>query len=217
MTTASILAVHVGQPTPLGPDGVMSGFVKHPVVGPVAVGPLGFEGDAQADLSVHGGRDKAVYAYAMRHYGPWRAEFPEHAKIWGPGAVGENLPVEGMDEADICVGDVHAIGSALLQVCQPRQPCFKFALRFDNSKLPKAMVKSGRSGWYYRVLQTGVIAAGDPVVLAERPNPDFPFTDLVALIYRRNATREDLERMAATPGLAVQWRQQAREGLRRLS
>jgi len=212
----SVVAVHVGRVAPLGPDGVPSGFVKHATPGRVEVRPLGFAGDTQADLSVHGGPDKAVYAYAVGHYADWIAEFPQHAELFVPGGVGENLPVAGMDEADMCVGDVHAIGTALLQACQPRQPCFKFALRFGNSRLPKAMVKSGRSGWYYRVLRPGTIAAGDAVSLVERPNSDFPFTRLVALISRGDATREELERMAAMPGLSAQWREAARQGLLRL-
>ena len=216
MTQPTIVAVHVGRAAPLGPDGVPSGFVKRAVAGRVAVGLLGLTGDEQADLSVHGGPDKAVYAYAVRHYAGWTAEFPQHADLFAPGGVGENLPITGMDETDICVGDVHAIGTALLQACQPRRPCFKFALRFGNSKLPKAMVKSGRSGWYYRVLQPGTIGAGDAVILAERPNPDFPFTRLVALISRGDATRRELERMAAMPGLSAQWREAARQGLLRL-
>jgi MOSC domain-containing protein YiiM len=213
MNSPRLVSIHVGTAVPLGPDAVQSAFVKHVVDGPVAVGALGLTGDQQADLSVHGGPEKAVYAYAAQHYAAWREEFPQHSELWGPGSVGENLAIAGMTEADIHVGDVHAIGTALLQVCQPRQPCFKFSLRFDNSRLPKAMVKSGRSGWYYRVLRPGLIAAGDSVLLGERPNPEFPFTRLVALVNRGAATRADLERMIVTPGLASQWRDWARETL----
>jgi MOSC domain-containing protein YiiM len=213
MSQPSIVSIHVGRAAPLGPDAVPSGFVKRAVHAPVAVGPLGLAGDEQADLSVHGGPEKAVYAYAAQHYDAWAAEFPQHADIWGPGAVGENLPIDGLTEGDLCVGDVHAVGGALLQVCQPRQPCFKFALRFGDSHLPKAMVKTGRSGWYYRVLQPGAIAAGDAVELRERPNPDFPFTRLVALISRGQATRAELEHLAEMPGLASQWRDWAQEAL----
>ena len=175
------------------------------------VGPLSLDGDEQADLTVHGGAEKAVYAYAAAHYPDWAAQFP--ALNFTGGAMGENFTISGMTEKDICVGDVHAIGTALLQVCQPRQPCFKFSLRHNNSHLPKAMVKSGHSGWYYRVLQTGSLQAGDALILHERPNPDFPFTRLVEIIYRKRATREEIVRMAEMSGLASQWRDQARTWL----
>jgi len=118
-----------------------------------------------------------------------------------------------MDENDICVGDVHAVGDALLQVCQPRQPCFKFALRFGSNRLPRAMVKNGRAGWYYRVIRTGRIAAGDPLALHARPNPDFPFARLVEIVNHGKATREELARLAEMDGLAGQWRKIARESL----
>jgi MOSC domain-containing protein YiiM len=118
-----------------------------------------------------------------------------------------------MMESDLCVGDVHAMGSALLQVCQPRQPCFKFALRFDDTALPRAMVRNGRSGWYYRVIQVGVISAGDRIVLHERPNADFPFTRLVELAGRARATPAELRRMAEMIGLASDWRDMARRRL----
>jgi MOSC domain-containing protein YiiM len=205
--------VHVGRAAPLGPQGEMSAFIKHAVNGRVMVGPLGLDGDEQADLSVHGGPDKAVYGYAASHYAAWSAEFPTLASQFVPGGAGENLAIEAMDERDICVGDVHAIGETQLQVCQPRQPCFKFALRFNNNRLPRAMVRNGRSGWYYRVVQPGQIAAGDHVKLYARPNPDFSFSRLVQLVNRNGATREELLRLAEMEGLARQWRDIARQSL----
>ena len=211
-----VTAVNVGAIAPLGPDHVPSAFVKTGVAGSVAVAELGLEGDSQADLSVHGGPEKAVYGYAAAHYPAWRADFPEHADRFVPGGMGENLTIEGLTEADICVGDIHAIGSALLQVCQPRQPCFKFALRYADNRLPKAMVRSGRAGWYYRVLRPGRLAATDAVSVQDREGACFPFSRLVALIGRGNATEEELALLADLPGLASQWREEARERLRRL-
>jgi MOSC domain-containing protein YiiM len=133
MIDARVVSVHLGRAAPLGPKPVLGAFVKHAVEGSVMVGPLGLDGDEQAGLTVHGGPDKAVYGYAASHYAAWAAECPALASKFVPGSVGENLALEGMNELDICVGDVHAIGEALLQVCQPRQPCFKFALRFNNN------------------------------------------------------------------------------------
>lgn len=213
MAHSHVTAVHVGRIAPLGPDGVPSAFVKRPVTGPVQVQRLGLVGDEQADLSVHGGPEKAVYGYAVGNYSAWRQEYPHHDALLGPGAFGENLAIVGLQEADLCVGDVHAIGSALLQVCQPRQPCFKFALRFGDNALPRAMTRNGRSGWYYRVVQEGSLTAGDPVTLHERPNPDFPFARLVAIINRSPATTDELVRMRDLPGLATQWQEQARRRL----
>src|SRR5882757_6200745 len=141
--TATLLSVQTGRTAPLGPDRVPSAIVKTARQGAVDVGLLGLEGDEQADLSVHGGPEKAVYGYAAAHYPDWAARFPQLAPTFTGGAMGENLTVAGLVESDICVGDVHAVGSALLQVCQPRQPCFKSALRHANNRLHKAMVKSG--------------------------------------------------------------------------
>jgi len=210
MSDALLLSVQTGRTAPLGPDGVPSAFFKTARLGAVAVTRLGLEGDEQADLSVHGGPEKAVYAYAAAHYPQWALEFPQLAPHFGPGAMGENLTVSNLTENEICVGDIHQAGSALLQVCQPRQPCFKFALRHGNKHLPKAMVRNGFSGWYYRVLRVGQLAAGDPLTLYHRPNPDFPFARLVEIVYRGKATAEEIRRMAGLEGLAGQWRDHAR-------
>ena len=195
-------SVQVGKVAPLGPQAVPSGFVKRPVTGPVKVGTLGLRGDAQADLRVHGGPDKAVYAYALANYAAWAHDYPEHADRLVHGIFGENLTIDGLCEGDICVGDIHAIGSARLQVCQPRQPCFKFALRFEDDRMPRAMVRNGRSGWYYRVLQEGTLTVGDSLSLIERPNPDLPFSRLVEIVYHGKANPIELALMAKAEGLA---------------
>lgn len=213
MTPACLLSIQTGPVAPLGPGRVPSGFVKFPQPGPVRIGLLGLQGDAQADSRVHGGPEKAVYGYAASHYPAWQVEFPEHAALLIGGGLGENLTIAGMDESDICVGDIHAIGSALLQVCQIRQPCFKFALRFGDSRPPKAMVKSGRSGWYYRVLKPGTVRPDDAVALRDRPNPDFALARFATIVYRNNATPAELERLADMTGLASQWQARARKAL----
>jgi MOSC domain-containing protein YiiM len=215
MDQTRVVSIHVGKVAPLGPDRVPSAFVKRPVNGPVKVTPLGLEGDAQADLLVHGGPEKAVYAYSSAHYASWRQEYPRHAAILGPGAFGENLCIEGLQESDLCAGDVHRVGSSRLQVCQPRQPCFKLALRFEDKLMPKAMIRTGRAGWYYRVVAPGVIGVGDTVQLEERPNPDFPFARLVELISHGKATQAELVRLQDMQGLASDWQARARETLAR--
>jgi MOSC domain-containing protein YiiM len=213
MPSARLASVRAGRVAPLGPQGVPSGFVKLPRTDSVRVGLPGLDGDEQADLIAHGGPEKAVYGYASSHYPAWRADFPAIADHFCAGAMGENLTIDGLDEAALCVGDIHAIGSALLQVCQPRQPCFKLSLHHGNNRLPKAMVRSGRSGWYYRVIAEGVLGTGDAVTLRERPNPDFAFARLVEIVYHGGATQTELARMASMPGLASQWRDVARQML----
>jgi MOSC domain-containing protein YiiM len=210
-----IASIHIGKITPLGREGVLSGFVKHAVVGPVRVTPAGILGDEQADPSVHGGPEKAVYGYATSHYAEWRREYPQHSPLLIPGGFGENLAIDGLSESDLCVGDIHGIGSARMQVCQPRQPCFKLALRFDDKHLPKAMIRNGRAGWYYRILEPGVISPGDRVEVLDRLNPTFPFTRLVELITRGKASTAELEQMRDMPGLAQDWQQRAAELLAR--
>ena len=210
MTSATLVSIQRGRIVPLGPEGVPSGFVKSPVDGPIDVTALGLVGDEQADLTVHGGPDMALYAYPACHYARWSAEYPEHADKFVSGGVGENLTIDGWTEADLCVGDIHAIGGVRLQVSRPRQPCFKFALRFGDNCLPKAMVRNGRAGWYYRVIETGTINAGDTVTLVDRPNPGFRFDRLVQIINFNDASDAELRTMAELPGLASKLRDLAR-------
>ncbi|MEG3147195.1 MOSC domain-containing protein [Sphingomonas sp. RT2P30] len=210
---ARVASLQVGQIAPLGPDAVPSGFVKQAVAGPVEVGTLGLDGDAQADLTVHGGPEKAVYGYAASHYPLWANDFPNLADRFVAGSMGENLTIAGIDESDLCVGDVHAIGTALLQLCQPRRPCFKLALALGEARLGKAMVRSGRSGWYYRVLREGAITAGDAVTLVERPNPAFAFSRLVTIVNLGGADVVEMRAMAEMPGVASRIAARARAAL----
>jgi MOSC domain-containing protein YiiM len=210
LSAISVLAVHVGRSRPLGPEGVPSGFVKDAVEGPVRVHSLGLEGDEQADLRVHGGIDKAVYGYAVTNYPRWRADFPAHAALFVPGGVGENLVIEGLDEASVCIGDVHVIGTAQLVVCQPRQPCFKFALRFNDEQVVHAMVRNGRSGWYYRVAREGVVRSGDSLRCVERPNPAWTIARFVARASRQKFSEGEWAELASLEGLAQQWQERAR-------
>ena len=213
MTAATLLSIQIGRIAPLGPDGVPSGFVKAAVDGPIDVTFLGLAGDEQADLTVHGGPEKAVYAYPAAHHRAWAEDFPHHAARFVAGGVGENLTIGGWTEADLCVGDVHRIGTARLQVCQPRQPCFKFSLHFDDNKLPKAMVGNGRAGWYYRVIEPGTIRAGDAAALVDRPNPDFGFERLVKIVNFGDASPAELVAMAEMTGLASRLRSRAKAAM----
>jgi MOSC domain-containing protein YiiM len=166
-----IVSLQVGMPQHFGDEnsngpsaaGWVTSIFKQSVSGPVWLSKLNLKGDAQSDLTVHGGPDKAVLAYSAEHYPAWRSELrlPEFPL----GAFGENLTVAGATEDDTCIGDVHQIGDAIIQVSQPRSPCWKLARKWNLADLPKRVVKSGRSGWYYRVLQEGTVEAGSDLKL----------------------------------------------------
>ncbi len=160
-----IVSVNVGMPRPLaaGDRVVQSGIVKRSVPGRVHAGKLGLAGDGQADLRVHGGEAKAVYAYPGEHYAPWREDLGRDDLDWG--AFGENLTLRGIAEADVHAGDVLVVGSARLVVTTPRQPCFKLAARLGTNAVIRRMWETRRCGFYLAVAQEGEIGAGDAVVL----------------------------------------------------
>ena len=204
-----IAAVHVGKIAPLGEAKVRSGYAKHSVAHPVRAAETGLSGDEQADLTVHGGPEKAVYAYPLSRYPVWAAAFPELADRFVAGSMGENLPVEGVDEDAINIGDRIRAGGALLQVTQPRQPCFKLGLAFGEPLLMRAMIRTGHCGWYYRVLEPGAIGAGDAHKVVERPNPDWSVARFAAVIAARAMGSELLAEMLAMEGLASNWQVKA--------
>jgi len=210
MSTFTIAQIRVGQPRPYGPQGQPSAIDKTPVAGPVRATATGLEEDRQGDTRRHGGPDKAVHAYAAAHYPDWAAEIPARADRFRRGAFGENLVVEGADEADICLGDRWRVGGALLEVSQGRQPCWKLNLRFDVADMARRVQASGRTGWYFRVLEPGPITAGDRATLAARPNPAWPLYRVSRLLYRDTLDRAALSEFAALPGLPESWRTLAR-------
>lgn len=215
-SVASVLSVQVGPTAPLGPEGVPSAFVKVPVSGAVRVGPLGFDGDEQADQSVHGGPEKAVYFYPAEHYPRWAADVPRHAPTLVPGGFGENLTVSMLDEETVCIGDTFTVGTAQMQVTQPRQPCFKLGLRFGDNSLGKIMMQTGRTGWYARVLKGGHVQAGDEVVTVARPNPTWTVARFNRFALSQRDNRADLSELVVLDGLARGWRRRAAEWLGKL-
>jgi len=154
------------------PRRIASAIGKRPVNGPVIVGPLGLDGDGQADHSVHGGPLKAVYAYPVEHYAFWeeqRSRLLRRHDPLPPGAMGENLTVQGLPESQVWAGDKLVIGDVVLEVTQPRSPCFKFGIHMGFAHAVKAMAQSGATGFYLKVLHAGVISAGDTVSLRAGP------------------------------------------------
>ena len=200
-------AVLTGRVAPLGGGKATSAIAKTSVEGPVAVGPLGLSGDAQADRRFHGGPDKAVHHYALDHAAAWRAELPGLPDLLErPGAFGENISTHGLTEHDVCVGDLWRVGSALLQVSQARQPCFKLNLRFGVSDMARRVQASGRTGWYYRVIEEGFVAAGDALDLVERPHPDWPLSRLLHHFYVDRLDAAVLREIAGLAALTESWR-----------
>lgn len=202
----TVIGVQIGRIAPLGPQGVPSGFVKSAVRGPVRVATLGLEGDEQADRSVHGGPDKAVYFYPAEHYPWWISEVPRHGAILVAGAFGENLTIAGLNEGGVCIGDVFRIGTAEVQVTQPRQPCFKLGLRFGDNTLGRVMMQSGRTGWYARVLTPGALQAGDHVHTLRRSNPSWTIARFNRFVMSRRGAAMELAELAELDGLAEGWK-----------
>ncbi|CAO4142427.1 MOSC domain-containing protein [Methylorubrum aminovorans] len=202
-----IEAVLTGRVAPLVGGKATSAIAKTSVEGPVAVGPLGLSGDAQADRRFHGGPDKAVHHYALDHAAAWRAELPGLPDLLErPGAFGENISTYGLTEHDVCVGDLWRVGSALLQVSQARQPCFKLNLRFGVPDMARRVQASGRTGWYYRVIEEGLVAAGEALDLVERPHPDWPLSRLLHHLYVDRLDAAALREIAGLAALAESWR-----------
>src|SRR5213596_3826739 len=158
-----LLSVNVGLPREVEWKGkiVCTSIFKAPVPGRVRVARLNLEGDQQSDLSVHGGIDKAIYAYPSEHYSLWRHELPGMDLPWG--VFGENFTTEGLLEETVHIGDRFRIGSAEFVVTQPRMPCFKLGIRFDRPDIVKRFLQSGRTGLYLAVLKEGEVAAGDSI------------------------------------------------------
>jgi len=212
-----LVSINVGQPRLVEWNGktIETGIFKDPVTGPVRVARTNLAGDRQADLTVHGGADKAVYAYPSEHYPFWSRELDRPELPWG--MFGENLTLEGLDESAVGVGDRFAIGTAEFEVSQPRLPCFKLGLKFERADMVKRFLRSGRLGFYLRVRREGVIEAGEPIRRLGG-HPEAPtIAELALLETTRRGDRELVERAARTPALTASWRQRYREQLERLT
>jgi MOSC domain-containing protein YiiM len=204
-----VLSVNVAQPreveTPRGI--VLTSIFKEPVAGRVAVRANQLAGDSQSDLRVHGGPNKAVYAYASEHYQYWQSAL--HRKL-EPGSFGENLTTEGLLESQVRIGDLYRVGTALLRVTQPRMPCFKLALRFALPSMVKLFWKSNLSGIYFSVAQEGGIAAGDAIELLESDPSGVTVAEVLHVYKGEDDDKDLLQRLLAAP-LKGSWKQDIQE------
>jgi MOSC domain-containing protein YiiM len=178
-----LIEVRVGKVRRLGNTEIMSGIDKQVCHGAVRITTLGVEGDEQGEKVIHGGPDKAVLQYAHHHYHAWKEEVPASDKLFESGGFGENFVADGFDEKSLCIGDVIQVGTVKLQVAQPRQPCFKLNHRFQQPSMARRAQQTHRTGWYYRVLQEGVVQAGDVMCLIERPNSHWSVSRVQYYLY----------------------------------
>jgi MOSC domain-containing protein YiiM len=201
-----VLSVNVGLPRRVQWRGrsIETGIFKEPVVGRVTVEPLNLRGDRQADLSVHGGTNKAVYAYPHEHYAFWKRGLDLEQLL--PGSFGENLTVVGSTERDVRIGEHWRIGSCELVVTEPRVPCFKLAARFQRPDMIRRFLSSRRTGFYFRVLRPGELGAGDEVELLERDESAISVADVVELFATKARDHELARRALATESLPEGWR-----------
>jgi MOSC domain-containing protein YiiM len=197
--------VNVGgaRAIPVGDRTITTAIWKHPVEGPVAIEGVNLRGDDQADRTVHGGTDKAVYAYALEDTDWWESELN---RPFGPGAFGENLSLRGVEVSQARIGERWAVGSALLEVRQPRLPCFKLGLRHSDPLLPRRFARAGRPGAYLAIVEPGVVSSGDRVEVIDRPDHDVTVS-LVAHVFLHDHSRR--RELLPAEALPAEWREWA--------
>lgn len=201
-----IISVNVGLPRLVLRNGepVSTGIFKEPVAGRVKVRTLNLDGDRQADLSVHGGPEKAIYVYPSEHYDFWKHELPEMDLPWG--VFGENLTTTGLLETETNIGDKFRVGTVEVIVTQPRMPCYKLGIRFGRVDMIKRFLVSERSGFYLSVLKEGEIGAGDEFQLLEKNDSGVRVVDITRLYSSEKENVALLRRAIATQALPENWR-----------
>jgi len=208
-----LISLNTGRPREVAWDEktVLTSIWKSPREGRLRVGSLNIDGDQQSDLSVHGGREKAVYVYPSEHYDYWRRELPDTDLPWG--VFGENLTTEGLLETGVKIGDRIQVGTAEFLVTQPRQPCFKLGIRFGRDDIIKRFLVSGRSGFYVAVVREGELAAGDLITFTHHAADSLSVSAIVALRAGDEGNQDLLRRAAALPALSGGWREHFRKRL----
>jgi MOSC domain-containing protein YiiM len=201
----TLISVQVGLPRTVLCNGeeVSTGIFKSPVQKRVRMNALDLEGDQQADLSVHGGPDKAVYVYPSEHYPYWKRQLPHVEFPWG--SFGENLTTAGLLENEVHIGDSFAIGTAEVVVTQPRLPCFKLNLKFNRDDMVKRLLASRRTGFYLRVLREGEVGAGDEMIPVHRDENRVSVLDILHLYLRESDSSELRNRALQVEYLSPSW------------
>jgi MOSC domain-containing protein YiiM len=210
----NLVSVNTGLPREVIWHGipVTTGIYKEPVEGRVAVRRLNLDGDRQADLTVHGGKDKAVYCYPRAHYDYWKRELP--GRDLPTALFGENFTTEGMDEDSVHLGDRFSIGTAEMIVTQPRLPCYKLGIRFQSDKMVKLFLASGRTGFYFAVTREGEVGAGDGFKVITRDKVAVPVSEILRLYVAKKYNDEDVasvERVLRVAAVPESWKEYFRE------
>lgn len=207
----TLISVQVGVPRTVLENGeeVSTGIFKTPVQQRIRMRALNLDGDRQADLTVHGGQDKAVYAYPTEHYAYWKKELPGMELPWG--SFGENLSTQGLLEGDVCLGDRFTIGAAEVTVTQPRIPCFKLNLKFQCEDMVKRFLASRRTGFYFRVLREGEIGAGDEIVRVHQDENRVSVSDALKVYLGAPGSEELRARALRVEYLSAAWRAELSE------
>jgi MOSC domain-containing protein YiiM len=200
-----MVRLFVGGIRPLPPDNRATGIFKTEVHSAVLVGRNGLAGDVQADRRVHGGPEKAVHQYPIGNYALLAEAFPEVRNLLIAGSLGENLSVDGWDEANVCIGDIFRLGEAVIQVSQPRTPCWKIDSRFGVEGMTRFIDQSGLSGWYYRVIEEGMVAPESEFTLIERGAHEVSVDRLLSTWREHRPVPEVLESIASIPALSANW------------
>lgn len=195
----------LGGIRPLLPENRPTGIFKHELLMPAWLGREGLAGDAQADRRVHGGPDKALHQFPQAHYARLGEIFPEARELLLSGSIGENLSVPGWDETNVCIGDRFRLGDAIVEVSQPRSPCWKIESRYGVEGMARWMEETGSVGWYFRVVDEGSVEPGCTLELLARPSPDVTVARLLTTWSEHRPTPESLLELAQTPGLSDNW------------
>jgi MOSC domain-containing protein YiiM len=211
-----LISLNVGRPRLVAYQGknINTGIFKEPISGPVQLRALNLDGDRQADLTVHGGPHKAVYAYPSEHYPYWRGELPGMDLPWA--MFGENFTTEGLAEDDLHIGDRFQIGSSIVMVRQPRIPCYKLAAKFQRDDILERFLLSGRSGFYFSVEKEGSVADGDTFELLNRDQDAITISEMNRLFVREKYNQDLLHKAVQTAALPESWREYLAERLERL-
>ena len=211
-----IISVNVGLPRLVSRNGepVSTAIFKEPVAGRVMVRTLNLDGDRQADLSVHGGPEKAVYVYPSEHYDFWKRELPDMDLPWA--MFGENFTTTGLFETEINIGDKFRVGTAELMVAQPRMPCYKLGIRFGRTDIIKRFLASERTGFYFSVLKEGEVGAGDEFELISKNTSGVRVVDVTRLYSSDKENVDLLRRAIATEALPNNWREYFRKRIENL-
>ena len=201
------ISLFIGGISALSNSGRPTAMFKQLTVGPLELGPEGFIGDEQADRRVHGGPEKAVHLYPAAHYAKLAERFPEAASQLIPGSLGENISCAELDESSVRIGDIYRLGSARLQVCQPRNPCWKIDDRFNADGMAAFIAETNLTGWYWRVVQAGSVPPGAMLELDEAAASALSLAAAMTLWQEHRPQPDDLEKLAATPGIASGWQE----------